>query len=58
MVAISHDAPTDWIKLPKDETKVAHQNRAKTRCSNGASVDERQRAKREEGSWDIVTARL
>ena len=44
MVVISHAAPTDWIRLPSDETSVAHQNNAKTRCANGATVALRQRA--------------
>jgi len=38
IVAMSHEAPTVWIMLPNDDASVAHQNSAKARCSNGASV--------------------
>ena len=44
MVVINHDAPTVWIMLPNEDASEAHQNRANTRCSNGASVARRQRS--------------
>jgi hypothetical protein len=54
MVAISHEAPTIWIKPPKDEASDAHQNSAKARCSKGASVSLRQRSKWER--WSAASA--
>jgi hypothetical protein len=47
MVAMSHEAPTVWIMLPKDETTDAHQKSAKARCLNGANVVVRQRSNRD-----------
>jgi hypothetical protein len=37
---ISHEAPTDWMRLPKLETRLAVQIIAKMREWNGASVGE------------------
>jgi hypothetical protein len=48
MVAINQDAPTVWMRLPKDEISDAHQKRAKTRCLKGAKVVSRQCANRED----------
>ena len=55
MVAISHEAPTVWMRLPKDDTSAAHQKRANTRCWNGASVPWRQRC-RGDSEGEVMTA--
>jgi hypothetical protein len=39
MVAMSQDAPTDWISPPKLEARLASHTARKTPCWNGASGD-------------------
>jgi hypothetical protein len=41
IVVIIHDAPTDWIRLPKFETSAASQMKRKLRCRSGANAEVR-----------------
>ena len=56
MVAICHDAPTVWMRPPKDDTSAAHQKVANTRCWKGARVPWRQRGVRGSGV-EVMAAR-